>query len=159
VATTVGSTGKAAFVGALGAEEIIPYRERDFIEAVNAWTDGRGVDVAFDTVGGATLQRTMEAVAHYGDVVTLLGAPEDMDWGEARNRNLRVGFELMLTPMIRDLPAARAHQGEILDRAGEAFDAGELQIHVGETLPLDQAVDAHRHIEAGHTQGKLVLTM
>jgi len=98
-------------------------------------------------------------MAHYGDLVTILEPGPDVDWKEARNRNLRIGFELMLIPMLRNLPEARAHQGEILQRCGEAIDGGELRIEVAETFPLARAADAHRRIEEGHTQGKLVLTM
>jgi NADPH2:quinone reductase len=65
----------------------------------------------------------------------------------------------MLTPMLRHLPAARRHQGEILRRCGELCDGGELRIHVAETFPLERAAEAHRRLEEGHVQGKLVLTM
>lgn len=78
---------------------------------------------------------------------------------EARNRNLRIGFELMLTPMLYDLSEARAHHGEILDRCARWFDEDRLRIQVSRTLPLPMAAEAHREIEAGHTQGKLVLTL
>jgi NADPH2:quinone reductase len=89
--------------------------------------------------------------------VTLLDPGNDVDWKEARNRNLRIGFELMLTPMLRDLPQARAHQCEILDRCAADLNAGKLQLHISAVLPLSQAAEAHRRIEQGHVQGKLVL--
>jgi NADPH2:quinone reductase len=100
----------------------------------------------------------MPAMAYYGDLVTILD-PGQVDLKEARTRNLRIGFELMLTPMLRNLPEARAHQGEILRRCGEWIDRGELSIQVSRTFPLEQAAEAHRQIEQGHTTGKLVLTM
>jgi NADPH2:quinone reductase len=65
----------------------------------------------------------------------------------------------MLTPILRDLPEAREHQGEILRHCAEWVDAGKLHIRVSETFPLEQAADAHNRIEEGHTEGKLVLTM
>jgi NADPH2:quinone reductase len=150
---------KAELVHELGAEFAVNYREEDLVEALLAWTEGRGVDVALDTVGPEVFRQTLPAMAHYGDLVTILDPGPDVDWKEARNRNLRIGFELMLTPMLRDLPEARAHQGEILRRCGEWIDRGELRILVSRTFPLEQAADAHRLIEEGHTQGKLVLTM
>ena len=76
-----------------------------------------------------------------------------------RLRNLRIGFELMLTPMLRRLDAARDHQLAILRQCGECIDAGRLSLHVSQTWPLAQAAAAHRQIETGHTVGKLVLTM
>jgi NADPH2:quinone reductase len=157
VCTTVASADKAAWARQLGADEVVIYTERDFVQAVNEWTQGRGVDVAFDTVGGEVFRRSMEAVAPYGDLVTLLDPGPDVVWREARNRNLRIGFELMLTPMLRGLTAARRRQGEMLDRCRQWCDRGSLKIQVARTLPLAQAAEAHRLIEQGHTQGKIVL--
>lgn len=157
VCTTVSSAEKAAFVRDLGAELVINYREQDWVEAVNHWTGGEGVDIGFDTLGGELFRQTIPLVAHYGDLVTILEPTADIDWKEARTRNLRIGFELMLTPMLRALPKARAHQGEILDRCADLIDAGRLRIHVSEAFPLAQAAAAHSQIEAGHVQGKLVL--
>ncbi|HIC81215.1 MAG TPA: alcohol dehydrogenase, partial [Kiloniellaceae bacterium] len=160
VAATVGSTEKAAFVASLGVERTIDYHREDFVEAVMEWTAGRGVDVALDTVGPEVFSQSQAAVAHYGDLVTLLDPGPDMNWKEARNRNLRIGFELMLTPMLRDdLPKARDHHGEILRRCADLVDKGLLRIEVTETFPLEQAAEAHRRIEEGHTQGKRVLTI
>jgi NADPH2:quinone reductase len=157
VCATVGSPEKAAFASALGAEHAILYRDQDFVAAVNDWTNGRGVDVALDTVGGDTFRNTIGAVAHYGDLVTLLEPGGEVVWKEARNRNLRIGFELMLTPMLRDLPEARAHHGEILDQCGRWIEQGRLRIEVRDRLPLAEAGRAHALIEEGHVQGKLVL--
>jgi NADPH2:quinone reductase len=96
-------------------------------------------------------------MAHYGTLVTLLDPGTGVAWKEARNRNLRIGLELMLTPMLEDLPQARAHHGEILDRCAELADQGKLTIDVSRRFPLDQAAAAHEQIETGHTRGKLVL--
>lgn len=151
-----GSAEKAAFVRGLGADECI-LRDRDFVAAALEWTGGRGVDLAFDTVGGEVFRRSVEAIAHYGDLVTILEPPADMSWKEARNRNLRIGIVLMLTPMLRELPAARHHQGDILDRCAEHIGAGELTVHVDRVLPLEEAAEAHRLLESHATTGKLVL--
>lgn len=157
VCVTVGSPDKAAYARSLGADEAIIYSERDFVQAVNEWTGGRGVDVALDTVGGEVFRRTIESVAHYGDLVTLLDPGADVAWREARNRNLRVGFEFMLIPMLRGLTDARRRQGEMLDRCREWCDEGSLKLDVARVLPLEWAAEAHRLIEQGHTRGKIVL--
>ena len=159
VCATVGDEDKAAFARELGAEYVIDYRNEDLVEAVMAWTQGVGVGLALDTVGPAVFRQTIPAVTHYGDLVTLLDPGPDIDWKEARTRNLRIGFELMLTPMLRNLPAAREHQGEILRRCGDWMDDGKLRVHVSRTFPLAQAAAAHRLIEEGHVQGKLVLAV
>jgi NADPH2:quinone reductase len=157
VCATVGSDSNARFVESLGAELAVNYLERPVVDAVLDWTDGRGVDVALDIMGGQVFVDTFRAMAHYGNLVTLLDPGDTVNWKEARNRNLRIGFELMLTPMLVDLPEARAHHGEILDRCAALCDAGELKIEVSASLPLAQAAEAHRRIETGHTRGKLVL--
>jgi NADPH2:quinone reductase len=158
VCTTVSDSDKARFVGELGVDYVVDYRDTDFVDAVNEWSNG-GVEFAFDTVGGETFRRSVHCVRHYGDVVTLLQPGNDMDWKEARLRNLRVSFELMLTPMVYRLSAAQRHQADILRRGAELFDSGKLRIHVARTFPLEQAAEAHRLIEAGGMVGKLALVM
>ena len=157
VATTVGNAAKADFVRELGADLVINYREQNFVAAINEWTQGQGVDVVFDTVGPQVFKESIPAVAHYGALITLLDPGTDVDWKEARTRNLRIGFELMLTPMLSDLPQARAHQIDILKSCKRMIENNQLQLHVVQVLPLAQAAQAHSLIEQGRTQGKIVL--
>lgn len=159
VATTISGADKKRFVTELGTELAIDYRQTKFVDAIQKWTGGRGADVAFDTVGGSTFIRTTHAVRYRGDLVTLLQPGPDMDWKEARLRNLRVSFELMLSPMVYGLFDAQQHQADILRRCGPLFDAGALRVHVAQTLPLEQAAAAHRLLEGGSMTGKLVLTI
>ncbi|GAB4261161.1 MAG: zinc-dependent alcohol dehydrogenase family protein [Methylomicrobium sp.] len=156
VLTTVSSDEKAAFVDALGADEIIDYRQEDFVERTLNLTDGRGADLVFDTVGPDVFKKSIEAVAHFGSLVTLLD-PGALNWSEARFRNLKIGFELMLTPMLRQLDEARDRHIEILNRCAEWIDSGHLRVSVAKRFPLEQAADAHRLLGEGHQQGKIVL--
>lgn len=107
VITTVSSEEKANFVRRLGVDKIINYRTQDLISEVSQWTDGKGVDIAFDTVGPEVLQTCFQCVRPYGDVVTILQPASDTDWGEARKRNVRLSFELMLTPVLLELENAK----------------------------------------------------
>jgi NADPH2:quinone reductase len=157
VITTVSSRSKAEFARSLGADLVINYREQDFVQEVLRATQGVGADVVLDTVGPEVFWQSIPATAHYGDLVTLLDPGSEVDWREVRLRNLRVGFTLMLTPMLRDLPQARADQLAILCNCSEFIDSGSLKITLADSLPLSQAVEAHRRIEEGHTQGKIVL--
>ncbi len=159
VCTTVGSADKAEFARSFGANLAINYKEKDFVPAVLDWTGGKGVDVAFDTVGGKTLADSFAAVRHYGDVVTLLAPGPELDWSVPRTRNQRVSFELMLIPVFTGLTEAMTHQGEILCRATELFEARELRIHVDKTFPLEHAAEAHTLVASGKTKGKIVLTV
>jgi NADPH2:quinone reductase len=117
------------------------------------------VDIAFDTVGGKTLADSFSAVRYYGDVVTLLAPGPEMDWGVPRVRNQRLSFELMLIPVFAGLGDAMAHQGGILRRGTELFEARELRIHVDKTFPLERAAEAHALVASGKTKGKVVLTV
>lgn len=159
VATTVSDSQKASFVHELGAEYAINYREESLLDGLADWTGGYGVDVAFDTVGPEVFRQTIPAMAVYGDLVTILDPGPNLDLKEARNRNLRISLELMLTPQLRGLADALAHQGEILRQCGSLLDAGKLRIQVAETFSLEQAAVAHRRLEMGGALGKLVLTM
>jgi len=157
VCTTVGSAEKASFVTRLGADLAIPYKDTDFVTAALDWTDGVGVDVGFDTVGGATFHKTAEAVRVYGDLVTLLQPGPDTDWKQARLRNLRISLELMLSPMYYELNDALRHQGWILEQCAQLFEDGQLQMHIQQTFALEEAAEAHRLIETGGMTGKVVL--
>lgn len=158
VIATSGSADKLDLMRLWGADEVINYRQQDFVAEVNRLTGGRGADLSFDTVGPEIFARSIECTAHFGDIVTLLGINES-GLQEARLRNLRIGFELMLTPMLRQLDEARAHHVEILERCGEWIESGQLKVHVGKVLPLEQASAAHGLIESGRTVGKIVLAI
>jgi len=157
VATTVSSDEKAEVVKTLGADLIIHYQQQDVAEALLEWTGGKGVDVAFDTVGGEAFNQLVSATSVYGDIVTILQAPDNADWKTIRLRNIRVSQELMLTPMVLGLEEAAGHHGDILEQCAQFFDEQKLSIFVCDTFPLNQAAEAHRKIEAGSMVGKLVL--
>ncbi|MGX2042002.1 zinc-dependent alcohol dehydrogenase family protein [Methylocaldum sp. MU1018] len=156
VLATVGSAEKAELARKWGADATIDYRREDFAQRVNELTDGEGADLVIDTVGPDVFKHSIGCTAHFGDLVTLLD-PGEISLQEARMRNLRIGFELMLTPMLRNLHEARDHHVEILQQCGEWIDRGVLDIHVSQILPLEKAAAAHALIETGHATGKIVL--
>lgn len=158
VATTVGSEEKARLVRQLGAELAILYKQTDVVQAVMDWTQGEGVDIAFDTVGGKTFFQSLETVKVYGEAVSILEFDNThANWKSARMRNLRVSQELMLTPMLKGLVAAQQHQAQILKECAQLFDAGKLKIHLQQVFPLAEAAKAHQLLETGSMTGKLVL--
>jgi NADPH:quinone reductase len=160
VLTTVGSADKERLVRQLGADFPILYKQTDFVEAVHTYTKGQGVDLAFDTVGGKTFFDTCPAVKVYGDLVTILEPNfKDGDFKIARNRNLRISLEIMLTPALMGLTEAQKHQAQILQQAAQWFDEGKLKIHVGQTFPLKDAIAAHQSLETGSTTSKIVLVI
>lgn len=158
VITTVSSNEKADFVKSLGADEIIFYNQTDVAAEVNRLTNHHGADFVFDTVGADVFKLSIPCTAHFGRIVTILDA-SNLDLSEARMRNLSIGFELMLTPMLRDLDSERDKHIALLKKCAEQINEGKLKIHVSQILPLSQAQTAHNLIEQGHTIGKIVLSI
>ncbi|MBD2314463.1 zinc-dependent alcohol dehydrogenase family protein [Desertifilum sp. FACHB-1129] len=157
VATTVSTEEKAEFVRQLGADQVIFYQQTDFVQATLDWTNGEGVDLAFDTVGEPLLTQTFPAVRVYGDIVTILTPGTDTEWKVARNRNLRVSLELMLTPMLTGMVEAQQEQARILRQCARLIDEGKLKIQLTQTFPLAEAANAHHLLESGSMLGKIVL--
>ncbi|MFI3180372.1 MAG: zinc-dependent alcohol dehydrogenase family protein [Methylococcales bacterium] len=158
VITTVSSNAKADFVKSLGTDEIIFYNQTDVAAEVNRLTENRGVDLVFDTVGADVFKASIACTAHFGRIVTLLDA-SNLDLNEARMRNLSIGFELMLTPMLRDLDLERDKHVSLLKKCANFIDTEKLKIHVSHILSLTEAKNAHDLIETGNTMGKLVLSI
>ncbi|MSR16289.1 MAG: alcohol dehydrogenase [Methylococcaceae bacterium] len=158
VITTVSSNAKADFVKSLGADEIIFYNQTDVAAEVNRLTENRGVDLVFDTVGADVFKASIACTAHFGRIVTLLDA-SNLDLNEARMRNLSIGFELMLTPMLRDLDLERDKHVSLLKKCANFIDTEKLNIHVSHILSLTEAKNAHDLIEIGNSMGKLVLSI
>jgi NADPH2:quinone reductase len=160
IAATVGNEENVGLVHGLGAEKIIEYREQDFVQEVLQWTGGKGADVVFDTVGGETFLRSLNAVRIGGKLVTLLSTPLSLaDTQLARLRNLSLCYELMLTPQVINLHEERIRQRKILEEAAQLIEASRLGVLVSHKLPLENAAEAHRMIEVGGTTGKIVLTI
>jgi NADPH2:quinone reductase len=157
VCATVSSEAKASFVNSLGADKPIFYRDEDFAQAVLRWTDGQGVDVALDTVGGKTFEQTFAAVRYGGRLVSLLQPASGTNWGIARQRNLGIGLELMLSPTYLNIPQAQRAQSRILEACAPRFDNGELRVGVTHTYSLKDAAQAHHELESGTQIGKVVL--
>ncbi|MHB1292158.1 MAG: zinc-dependent alcohol dehydrogenase family protein [Sulfuricella sp.] len=158
VAATVSSEEKAAWVSQLGAERVMRYTQEDFVQAALDWTEGRGVDAVLDSVGGDTFCRSFAATRIYGRIITLVQpdcSPAQLK--VARSRCQSIHYELMLTPSVFGLPEARNAQTRILEAGARLIEDGRLKIQVSQTLPLEQAGEAHRLIEEGHTTGKIVL--
>ncbi len=157
VVTTVSDSVKAEFVKTLGADLVLNYREPGWERELWAWSRETGVDLAFDTVGGATLTETFNLVKPYGQIATLLEPASDTNWKLARRKNLTLSFTLMLTPELDDLRPAQLHQAQIVQQAMDWVLSGQLQVEVGKTFPLGAAADAHQFLESHQGLGKIVL--
>ena len=155
---TVFATGSGASletIRQLGAEPI-DYRNTTVEDYVAAATGGEGFDVIFDTVGGKTLDASFTAARVYtGHVVSILG------WGThslapLSFRGATYSGVFTLLPLLTG--KGRAHHGEILAQAAVLADAGRLTPQVDPTAyRLETIGDAHRAVESGKSQGKVVV--
>lgn len=132
---------KRAFVEGLGADEVIDYTAVDFSEAV------RDVDVVLDTIGGDTAERSLGVLRPGGHLVTAV-AEEDTALAAAYEA---AGIRFSGIAVDPDPVALRGLVALV--------EQGRLRVHVQETFPFERVADAHRLLEGGHLQGKLVLTV
>jgi len=153
---TTSTPEKAALARAAGADEVILYTEQDFLEEVKRITGGRGVNVAYDSVGKDTFDRSLESLAPLGYLVSYgqsSGFPAPLDI--QRLGGMRSAF--VTRPSVFAYVQERA---KYLAYAGAVFDmavAGTLNLRIGGTYPLADAADAHVALAGRQTAGKLVL--
>ncbi len=151
---TCSTEAKAAQVRAAGGDHVILYTEADFVDAVREATDGRGVDVAIDGVGRATFTGSVAATRVRGHVIFFGQSSGEPD--PVRPRKL-LGSRTLTCASLFDYARDR---DEMLAHAAAVFDwyrAGRLDIHLDSVLPLAQAAEAHRRLEARETSGKVLL--
>ncbi|MDQ0772337.1 NADPH:quinone reductase-like Zn-dependent oxidoreductase [Streptomyces aurantiacus] len=140
VITTAGAN-KRRFVEEFGADEVIDYTAVDFTEAV------RDIDVVLDTIGGDAVERSLDVLRPGGHLVTAV-AEEDAAL-VARYEAAGMRFSGIVVD-----PGPVALRGLV-----ELVEQGRLRVHVQETFPFERVADAHRLLDGGHLQGKLVLTV
>jgi putative PIG3 family NAD(P)H quinone oxidoreductase len=157
VFATAGSADKCAACERLGAARAINYRTTDFVAALRESTDGRGVDVILDMVGGDYTPRNLEALAANGRLVQiafLRGALVQIDWMRIMQKQLTLtGSTLRPRSVEEKGRIARALE----ERVWPLIEAGRVRPVVHATFPLDGAADAHRMMESGEHVGKIVL--
>ena len=157
VFTTAGSAEKCAACESLGAARAINYREQDFVEIVKAETDGRGVDVVLDMVGGDYIQRNMSAAAIWGRIVNI-----SYQGGMQANVNFAPMLMKRLSLLATTLRArSNAEKGAIRDtllrEVWPLIEAGKIKPVVDRIYPLADAQDAHARMAKSVHIGKLLL--
>jgi putative PIG3 family NAD(P)H quinone oxidoreductase len=159
VFTTAGSDEKCGVCEALGAQHAINYRRRDFVQAIHELTDGRGVDLVLDIVGGAYVGRNLEVLAVDGRLVQigLMGgdAVAPVDFRRVLGRRLTItGSTLRPRSVEEKGQIAAALRREIWP----LVERGVVTPLIYRTFQLTEAPAAHRLMESGEHIGKIVLT-
>jgi NADPH2:quinone reductase len=156
VVATVGTDDKAALARGYGADHVIVYAEQDFADATRALLGDHAVDVAYDSVGKDTWERSLGLLRSRGMLVIYGNASGPVPPVEPQK--LAAGGSLFFTrPTIVDYIKTRE---DLVRRASDLFGAvreGKLDVRIGATYPLAEAAQAHRDLEARKTTGKLIL--
>ena len=153
---TVSTAEKAELVKKHGADQVIDYQNKDFLDEVKRLTSDKGVDVVYDSVGSDTFAKSLDCLKPRGMMVTFgqsSGPVGDIDPLVLSQK----GSIFITRPSLANYVAER----EELDwRASDLFDwiaGGKLHLNVYRTYPLKDAAAAHRDLEARRTTGKLLL--
>ncbi len=155
---TVSTEEKAALALGMGADEVIRYTEQEFESEVKRLTDGRGVDVVYDSVGRDTFSRSLNCLRPRGYMVLCgqsSGAVEPID-PQLLNRK---GSLFLTRPNLVHYMLDRQ---EALGRARQLFEwinDGRLAVRIDATYTLEDAAEAHRHLESRRSMGKVLLGM
>jgi NADPH2:quinone reductase len=153
---TCSTAEKEALARGAGCEHVIRYTETDFAPEVRRLTDGRGVDVVYDSVGQSTFEGSLTCLRPRGLLVLFgqsSGPVPPFDLGRLNG----LGSLFITRPSLAHYMLDRA---EFELRAGEvlgAVAAGELSVRIGAEFPLAEAAEAHRALEGRQTTGKVLL--
>jgi putative PIG3 family NAD(P)H quinone oxidoreductase len=157
IVVTCGSEEKCRQAEALGAKRAINYRTQDFVAEVQAMTDGRGVAVVLDMVGGDYLPRNLDCLAEDGRHVSIAmqrGVKAEVNIAQIMRRRLTLTGS-MLRPRSVGFKTLLAE--EIAREVWPLVMEGRLKPVIDRVYPLAQATEAHRRMEAGEHVGKIML--
>jgi NADPH:quinone reductase len=153
---TVGSKDKLTAARENGCEHVILYGEEDVAARVRDITGGQGVRAAYDSVGAATFEGSLNSLGRRGWLVSFGNASGPAP-AIAPLRLMNGGSLVLTRPTVGDFVSTRA---ELLDTAGSLFGqitSGAVKIHIGQRFALADAAEAHRVMESRSTLGASIL--
>lgn len=157
VFATVGGSEKIQPCLDLGAERVINYREEDFVQAIKAATNGQGVNVILDMVGGDYAQRNLSALAVEGRLVFiafLRGAKVELNLAPVMMKRLTItGSTLRARPVAHKTPITRA----LREIVWPLLASGAIRPLIDRVFPLTEAAAAHALMESNSHIGKILL--
>jgi putative PIG3 family NAD(P)H quinone oxidoreductase len=159
VLTTAGSDEKCRACEALGAERAINYRAEDFVRVVHDRTDGHGVDLILDIIGGDYVARNLAALAMDGRLVQIGlmgGEAAPLDFRRILSRRLTVTGSTLRPRSVQEKGQIAA---ALRQEVWPLLEQGRVKPVIHQTFPLVQAAAAHRMMEASEHVGKIVLVV
>jgi NADPH2:quinone reductase len=156
VYATVSCHEKASIAKSLGAIDTINYKEESVADYVKRLTDGKGFDIVFDTVGAENLKNSFEALALYGNVVTIQ-ANATLNLGPLHSKSGSLHVVLMLIPLLHNVQ--RERHGKIMAKIAELADKGIIKPLLDPNqFSFSEVSKAHSLLESGKAVGKIVMT-
>jgi NADPH2:quinone reductase len=158
-ATVIGTAGgpqKTKIARAAGAEHAIDYEAQDFEAEVKRITQGRGVNVVYDSVGKTTFEKSLNCLARRGFLVLFGQSSGPVGPVDPQILNTK-GSVYLTRPTLFHYVATRE---ELLERAEKVLGwvaSGRLRLTIDRELPLAKAGEAHRALEARQSAGKILL--
>jgi len=159
VFTTVGKKESVQPCQDLGADRVILYKEEDFVSVVKNETEGRGVDVILDMVGGDYFVRNLEALAPLGRLVqiaTIRGTHAELDLRKMMFKRLTLTGSTLRSRSVEEKSRLAR---ELEKHVWPLLNKGELKPVIYKTFPLEKAREAHELMESSAHTGKIVLTV
>ena len=158
VFSTAKSNEKCKAILRFGADHAINYREQDFAEICRVETEGRGVDVIIDIIGGDYLPKEVELLAHGGRLMIINlrgGRHAEIDFGHVHAKHLTItGARLRPRSIAEKSSICRALEKNVWP----LFAAGKITPETFAVFPFSQASNAHEVMEASQHIGKILLT-
>ena len=143
----------------LGASLVVDYTTQDFVKEVADFTQGRGVEVVLDVIGGDYTVRNVACLALKGRIIqvgTMAGPSKDFNVASLMGKRASIiGTVLRPRPKEEKIAVSQAFAEALLSD----FDAGVLKPVIDKRFTLDQIVEAHQHMEANANIGKIVVTI
>ena len=127
----------------LGADKIIDYKKEDFVEAIMKDTNNKGVDVIFDTVGGETLTKSIDAAKPFARIASIIRVSANLE--QAYHKNIALHFVFVQSNRQK------------LDVMHDLIKRGQLKPVIDSVLLLSEAATAHQKLEKGGVSGKIIL--
>lgn len=156
VFSTTSTEEKAALAREAGADEVILYKDQDFAAEVRRLTDGRGVQVVYDSVGRTTFEKSLDSLARRGMMVLFGQSSGPVPPFDPAVLNAKGSIYLTRPSLFHYI----AEREELASRAGDVLGwirEGRLKLRIGLELPLGEAAEAHRALEGRTTTGKVLL--